>query len=242
MIAEADCMKIGRINYIDFVKFWRNFILSQNISPLQKFIRVSVYICLVAYTLQYLIQVNVNYSSDEILFCQWFKAARKVSNGVAAVKIMRKMCTASIANAAASALILPVPGPDIAVSSIPPLISTCISPCSSYNILPSCSTSSKNAPFLIAPASPRSGSSLFNYSASPTPQLKPSLLDTNPRRQRSCSVTSIIIKGQPAVRRNSATSNTSAKLSVLIMNKQYERIEIDSVRCRYSGHSNLHFR
>jgi hypothetical protein len=45
MIAEADCMNTGRINYIDFVKFWRNFILSQNISPLQKFIRVSVCIC-----------------------------------------------------------------------------------------------------------------------------------------------------------------------------------------------------
>lgn len=41
MIAEVDSEHTGRINYIDFVKFWRNFILSQNVSPLQKFIRVS---------------------------------------------------------------------------------------------------------------------------------------------------------------------------------------------------------
>ena len=41
MIAEVDVENTGRINYIDFIKFWRTFILSQNISPLEKFIRVS---------------------------------------------------------------------------------------------------------------------------------------------------------------------------------------------------------
>ena len=46
MIAEVDVEGTGRINYIDFIKFWRTFVLSQNVSPLEKFIRVScTYIC-----------------------------------------------------------------------------------------------------------------------------------------------------------------------------------------------------
>ena len=41
MIAEVDVLGTGRINYIDFINFWRTFVLSQNVSPLEKFIRVS---------------------------------------------------------------------------------------------------------------------------------------------------------------------------------------------------------
>ena len=41
MIAEVDVECSGRINYIDFIKFWRTFIISQNVTPLEKFIRVS---------------------------------------------------------------------------------------------------------------------------------------------------------------------------------------------------------
>ena len=43
MIAEVDTEHTGKINYIDFIKFWRNFILSQNVSPLQKFIKVGAF-------------------------------------------------------------------------------------------------------------------------------------------------------------------------------------------------------
>jgi hypothetical protein len=155
------------------------------------------------------------------------------------VKIMRNMCTVSIANAnanaAASALIstsISTSTSESAIGNTSPLINRCIS--SGSNILPSRSTSSKTAPFLIVPVSPRSGSSLFNYSVSPPPQLEPYLLDTPPRRQRSSSVTSLAIEGRPAVRRNSVTSSTSAKLSILIANKQYERNETDSVSCSHS--------